>query len=61
MAKGKSQYCVWNCTVCNKGNYVTAYNKKSNEKIKKEFKKFCKQCRKTTLHKRKDVRKPAAK
>jgi len=61
MARGKSQFCTWSCTECKTGNYISAYNKKSNEKIKKELKKFCKHCRKTVLHKRKDTKKAAQK
>ncbi len=57
MAKGKSQYATWSCTNCGKANYISAYNKKSNDKITKELKKFCKQDRKTTAHKRKDTKK----
>ena len=57
MARGKSQFCTWFCTECNAGNYITAYNKKSNEKITRELNKFCKFCRKTVAHKRKDTKK----
>ncbi len=57
MARGKSQFCTWSCTECKAGNYTTAYNKKSNEKVKKELRKFCKHCRKTIVHRRKDTKK----
>ncbi|MFZ5559455.1 MAG: 50S ribosomal protein L33 [Patescibacteria group bacterium] len=38
------------CDVCKHINYYTRRNKKTIEK-KLEFKKFCKWCRKRTLHK----------
>jgi len=57
MARGKSQFCTWFCTECNAANYITAYNKKSNERILKERNKFCKHCRQTLLHRRKDTKK----
>ena len=57
MARGKSQYCTWYCTVCNRANYISAYNKKSNDKVKKELKKYCRQCHKHVMHKRKDTKK----
>jgi len=38
------------CSVCKKVNYFTKKTKKSAEK-KLELKKFCKACKKTTLHK----------
>ena len=59
MAKGKSQYCTWYCTECNKANYVTYYNKRENDRIVKELKKFCEKCRKHVMHKRKDTKKAA--
>ncbi|MFA5829943.1 MAG: 50S ribosomal protein L33 [Candidatus Gracilibacteria bacterium] len=59
MAKGKSQYTAWYCSECGRANYVTAYNKKSNDKIKKELSKFCKQSKTRTVHKRKDLKKAA--
>jgi large subunit ribosomal protein L33 len=57
MAKGKSQYCTWFCGECNRANYVTAYDKRRNDEIKKELKKFCPTCRKHVVHKRKDTKK----
>lgn len=60
MARGKSQFATWRCEVCNKPHGVTAYNKKSNEKITKELSMFCNQCRKHTVHKRKDTKKGSA-
>lgn len=38
------------CTVCKRINYLTYRNPKSTPE-KLELKKFCKHCRKTTLHK----------
>ncbi len=60
MARGKSQFCNWYCSQCGAANYITAYNKKSNEKIIRELRKFCKFCRKTVMHRRKDTKKAAA-
>ena len=57
MAKGKSQYATWFCGGCNRANYVTYYNKRENERIVKELKKFCPQCRSHQEHKRKDTKK----
>lgn len=38
------------CQVCKNANYFTSKNKKKVER-KLEYKKFCKACRKTTMHK----------
>ena len=38
------------CSICSRKNYYTTKNKKTIEK-KIELKKFCKWCRKHTLHK----------
>ncbi len=38
------------CSVCKSANYYTSKNKKKVER-KLEYKKFCKWCRKSTLHK----------
>jgi len=57
MPKGKSQKATWFCSECGRANYIIAYNKKSNDKIAKERRKFCAQCRKTMSHKRKDTKK----
>ena len=57
MAKGKSQYATWRCTECNRANYVTYYNKRNNDTIAKELKKFCPTERKHIVHKRKDTKK----
>ncbi len=39
-----------NCSVCKNTNYWTSKNKKLVER-KLEFKKYCKFCRKQTIHK----------
>lgn len=38
------------CGVCKRANYYTSKNKKLVER-KLEFKKFCKWCKKSTVHK----------
>jgi large subunit ribosomal protein L33 len=38
------------CTECNRHNYSTTKNKKTHQD-KLEYKKFCKWCKKQTLHK----------
>lgn len=52
MAKGKfsEKLIKLRCSVCKKLNYYTRKNKKTVER-KIELKKFCKWCRKQTLHK----------
>ena len=52
MAEGKftKQLVRLRCSECGKVNYQTRKNSKSVER-KLEFKKFCKWCRKHTLHK----------
>lgn len=40
------------CEVCNKQNYVTEKNKINTTEAMK-LKKYCNQCKKTTLHKEK--------
>jgi ribosomal protein L33 len=59
MAKGKSQFATWYCATCNRGNYITAYNKRNNENIVKVLSKHCGQCHIHTDHKRKDTKKAA--
>lgn len=58
MARGKSTFITWFCSVCNKPNYITTYNKRSNDKVTKDKKKFCNatDCRKHTKHVRKDAK-----
>ena len=41
---------ILECTECKNRNYVTQKNKK-NDPNRIEFKKYCKFCKKTTLHK----------
>jgi len=43
-------YLRMKCSVCKSANYFTTKNPKKVER-KLEFKKFCKKCRKTTVHK----------
>jgi ribosomal protein L33 len=57
MAHGKSQFAVWRCSECNTPIQTTAYDKRRNDEITKEVKKFCKKCRKHTTAKRKDAKK----
>jgi len=57
MAKGKSQYATWFCGDCNRGNYLSYYPRNRNDEIVKSLKKFCPQCRKHVVHKRKDTKK----
>lgn len=40
------------CTVCGEENYITTKNKKEHPD-KLQTKKYCKKCRKATLHKEK--------
>jgi len=49
MAKKKKPFLKMQCTVCKKVNYFTQKPKLMEEKL--ELKKFCKHCRKHTLHK----------
>lgn len=59
MAKGKSQYCTWYCSEkdCNRANDVTYYDRRRDDEIAKTLSKFCPNCRKHTVHKRKDTKK----
>lgn len=59
MAHGKSQFATWYCTTCNSANYISAYDKRRNDEIVKEIKKFCNndKCRTHVMHKRKDTKK----
>lgn len=51
MAKKENRVQIWlKCSECNNLNYVSEKNvKNSNAKI--EIKKYCKNCRKSTVHK----------
>jgi ribosomal protein L33 len=57
MAHGKSQFAVWRCTDCKTIIKTTAYDKRRNDEITKEVKKYCKKCRKHTSVRRKDAKK----
>ncbi|MEK7555353.1 MAG: 50S ribosomal protein L33 [Patescibacteria group bacterium] len=52
MAKSKfsENLIKMRCSVCKQNNYYTRKNKKKVER-KLEYKKFCKWCRKHTIHK----------
>ena len=50
MAVKKKPYAKIQCTVCKEINYFTHKSKKVTE-AKLEMQKFCKHCRKRTLHK----------
>jgi len=49
MAKKKKPFLKMQCTVCKQINYFTQKPKLIEERL--ELKKFCKHCRKHTLHK----------
>jgi len=48
--KGAREYVGMICSICKSQNYITERNKINIEK-KLELKKYCKKCRKMTLHK----------
>jgi len=48
--KGPRQLIALVCSQCQSQNYITEKNK-TNTPDKLEFKKFCKRCRKKTIHK----------
>ncbi|MFH1894791.1 MAG: 50S ribosomal protein L33 [Patescibacteria group bacterium] len=50
MATGKKPFLKMQCTACKGVNYFTRKTKNVGDK-KLELKKFCKVCRKHTLHK----------
>jgi len=55
MSQGKSTFIDWRCPDCNKTHpSQKGYNKRSNETVAKELKKFCNQCRGHRVFKRKD-------
>ena len=58
MPKGKGQKATFYCSECKKGNYTLEYRKRADAPGAKELNKHCQQCRKHTLHKRKDLKKP---
>lgn len=57
MAKAKSILIHLECTVCKSKNYTTSKNPTEN-KEKLGLNKFCKKCRKHTLHKEVKISKP---
>ena len=60
MAKVKrAQLAIWYCSQCNRGNYISDYDKRENENTVKVLRKHCGQCHKTLEHKRKDSKKAA--
>jgi len=50
MAKVEKQTYALICTVCKNKNYYAQRNKKRKPKKKLELKKYCKVCKKHTLH-----------
>ncbi|TRZ78436.1 50S ribosomal protein L33 [bacterium] len=50
MPKTQENLIVLKCSVCKSRNYYSRKNKKTN-KEKLELNKFCKKCKKHTLHK----------
>lgn len=56
MARGKSTFCTWFCGKCNKGNYISTYNKRGQEEAMKAKNKYCDSCRGHCEHKRKDTK-----
>ncbi len=57
MAKAKAVLFQMKCEECKNINYTTSKNPAEN-KEKLELKKFCKTCRKHTLHKEVKISKP---
>jgi len=49
MAKPKRAFIRLKCSECGRINYTTKKNRNVQEKL--ELKKFCKKCRRHTLHK----------
>ena len=49
-SKGAREHITLECTECKNRNYVTEKNKKNNAD-RLEIKKYCKFCKKTTVHK----------
>ncbi|MEK7510453.1 MAG: 50S ribosomal protein L33 [Patescibacteria group bacterium] len=50
MATKKKPFIKFQCSVCKNNNYFVRKSKKAGEK-KLELKRYCKQCRKHTMHK----------
>ena len=51
MATKKKPFTKLQCQECKRINYYTRKSKQQANERKLEFKKFCKWCRKNTLHK----------
>jgi len=49
--KGNRIIVLLECTTCKARNYSTTYNRVNQKERKIELKKFCKKCKKHTLHK----------
>ena len=49
-SKGAREHITLECIECHNRNYVTEENKKNNAE-RLELKKYCKFCKKTTIHK----------
>jgi ribosomal protein L33 len=49
-SKGAREHITLECTECHNRNYVTEKNKKNNAE-RLEIRKYCKFCKKTTVHK----------
>ena len=49
-AKGPRENITVECTECKRKNYITSKNKRNNTEIL-EIKKYCKFCKKHTMHK----------
>ena len=49
-SKGAREHITLECTECQNRNYVTEKNKKNNAE-RLEIRKYCKFCKKTTVHK----------
>ena len=51
MATKKQPFIKLQCQECKRINYLTRKSKQKKVEKKLEFKKFCKWCRKNTIHK----------
>lgn len=56
MSKGKSIFCTWYCTQCNKPLEISYYKKGAQNNTLEEKKKFCNKCRGHKIAKRKDTK-----
>lgn len=57
MTRGKSTTADWRCANCNFTVHTSTYNKRNNDTIAKELKRFCPECRAHVVTKRKDTSK----